>query len=87
MAKFDRFLLFSASPECKWKVRSEAWPKTAEIDQGAEAKVVDDHLAQHCLTGLETIESGRIAAEETRSKPPSTHPAQTSVFQDQKGDV
>ena len=39
MAKFDRFLLFSAQPECKWKAISETWPKTAEIDQGSEGQV------------------------------------------------
>ena len=40
MAKFDRFLLFSASLHCKRKTASGQRPKTAEIDQPSEAKRV-----------------------------------------------
>ena len=35
MAKFDRFLLFSASPERQLLTASSRYPKTAEIDQGS----------------------------------------------------
>ena len=35
MAKFDRFLLFSASPERQLLTVSSRYPKTAEIDQGS----------------------------------------------------
>ena len=38
MANFDRFLLFSASLECKQKVALGQWPKTAEIDQASEGQ-------------------------------------------------
>ena len=89
MAKFDRFLLFSASPECKWKVRSEAGPKTAEIDQGAEAKVVGDHLAQLCRTEPPTFKMGYKLLQ-LRSTSLSTLSARReggSVFQNQNGDV
>ena len=38
MAKFDRFLLFSALLDRQWKAVSGQWPKTAEIDQPSEGR-------------------------------------------------
>ena len=38
MARFDRFLLFSASLQCQWNATSGHWPKTAEIDQASEGQ-------------------------------------------------
>ena len=69
MAKFDRFLLFSASLERKRWFASEQWPKTAEIDQGSEGQRVCDvdfyisytstRSTQYCRTVLFSIQSGR----------------------------
>ena len=58
MAKFDRFLLFSASLEKHLFDKSGHWPKTAEIDQGAGAKVVGSHLPPTLSDSVTQIESG-----------------------------
>ena len=45
MAKFDRFLLFSASPEKHLFGKSGHRPKTAEIDQALEGQGVGQPLS------------------------------------------
>ena len=52
-----------------------------------KAEVWTPRLDQHCRTEPSSIEVGLKCAEEPRSKSPSTLPAQTSVFQNQNGEV
>ena len=75
MAKFDRFLLFSASLECQWKTVFRQWPKTAEIDQGWEAKAVRNDLPPPLSDSVTNIQVGLQPASLSRSKSPSTLPA------------
>ena len=48
--------------------------------KGRQAKGCDSRSHQHCRTEAVPIESGRMAAEGARSKPPSTLHAQNSVL-------
>ena len=74
MAKFDRFPLFSASPDCLWKVFSESWPKTAEIDQGVEGQragnvgYTSTRPSEHCRTESSAIGAGLKCAGEREAK-------------------
>ena len=77
MANFDRFPLFSASPEKHLFGKSGRWPKTAEIDQASDCQRVrtasffifytSTRPSQHSRTVLLKIVSGQRAAEEPRS--------------------
>ena len=48
--------------------------------KGRRPKLCATTSRHHCRTVRTTIESGRIAAKETRNKPPSTLPAQPLCF-------
>ena len=75
MAKFDRFLLFSASQEYQWKTVFRRWPKTAEIDQGSAGQSRGLPLPPTLSDSVTNIQVGLQPASLSRSKPPSTLPA------------
>ena len=73
MARFDRFLQFSASPQCQWNATFGQWPKTAEIDQAPEGQSCGQPpRATQSDSVITQWNSGEETAGEPRSKPPST---------------
>ena len=74
MAKFDRFLQFSASLEKHLFGKSRYRPKTAEIDQASEGQRVGQHSCRYCRTVSPKLKAGSrllYVAKPTSQHPPS----------------
>ena len=83
MAKFDRFLLFSASLGCQVQAVSGRWPKTAEIDQGKEGQSCGLPSPTNTVGQYWQHSKRALSCFMSRSISPSTLPPQpkASVFE------
>ena len=75
MAKFDRFLLFSAVPGWQLSVNSRQWPKTAEIDQGSAGQSCGLPSPTNTVGLCWQQFKAALSCFTSRSKSPSTLPA------------
>ena len=84
MAKFDRFLLFSASLGCQCSPIQGNGRKLRKSIKGRTAKVVSYRLPPTQSDCAGNNSKWALSCFTSRSKPPSILPAQISVFQNQR---